>query len=181
MNNFAFAVASAVNLVFLVHTLRLGAAWIGIVLAGGSATAMLGAALTPRLARVVGQERIIWVSLVVAGGFGLLVPLAHSGPLTVLVIAGLAGGEFGQIVYAISSVTLRQRVVPACLLGRVSATMRFLLMGLFPLGAVLGGLAGSAIGPRGTLWISGALIAVSWLPIACRRQVAVAEPDCRKC
>ncbi|GAA1129843.1 MFS transporter [Kribbella jejuensis] len=165
VNNFAFAIASAVNLVFLVRTLRLTPAWIGVVLAAGSATAMLGAAVTPRLARRFGSERIIWGSLVVAGVLGLLVPLAQPGWFVVLAIIGFAAGELGQIVYAISSVSLRQRIVPARLLGRVGATMRFVLMGLFPLGALLGGVAGSTIGPRGTLWISGALIAVSWIPV----------------
>jgi hypothetical protein len=164
VNNFSFAVASAVNLVFLVRTLRLSPAWVGIVLAAGSATAMLGAAVTPRLARRFGAERIIWGSLVVAGALGLLVPLARPGRLVVLAVLGFAAGELGQIVYAISSVTLRQRIVPAYLLGRVNATMRFVLMGLFPLGALLGGVAGSTIGARGTIWISGGLIALSWLP-----------------
>ena len=165
INNFAFAIASAVNLVFLVRTLRLTPAWIGVVLAAGSATAMLGAAVTPRLARRFGPERIIWGSLVVAGVLGLLVPLAQPGWFVMLAVIGFAAGELGQIVYAISSVSLRQRIVPAQLLGRVGATMRFVLMGLFPLGALLGGVAGSTIGPRGTLWISGALIALSWLPV----------------
>jgi MFS family permease len=173
VNNFAFAVASAVNLVFLVRTLRLSPTWVGIVLAAGSATAMLGAAVTPRLARRFGSERIIWGSLVVAGVFGLLVPLAQPGWLVALAVQGFAAGELGQIVYAISSVTLRQRIVPTYLLGRVNATMRFLLMGLFPLGALLGGLAGSSIGTRGTLWISGGLIALSWFPV----HLALSRPD----
>ena len=165
VNNFAFAVASAVNLVFLVRTLRLSPTWVGLVLAAGSATAMLGAAVTPRLARRFGSERIIWGSLIVAGMLGMLVPLAQPGWLVAPAVLGFAAGELGQIVYAISSVTLRQRIVPAYLLGRVNATMRFVLMGLFPLGALLGGVAGSTVGARGTIWISGGLIALSWLPV----------------
>lgn len=165
VNNFAFAVSSAVNLVFLVRTLRLTPTWVGIVLAAGSVTAMLGAALTPRLARWFGPERIIWVSLLFAGVLGLLAPFAQPGRLTVLAVIGLAAGEFGQVVYAITSVTLRQRVVPSELLGRVNATMRFLLMGLFPLGALLGGILGTAFGARATLLIAGGMIAVSWLPV----------------
>jgi MFS family permease len=156
-----------------VRTLRLNPTWVGIVLAVGSATAMLGAALTPRLGRRFGAERIIWGSLVVAGVFGLLVPLAQPGWLVVLAVLGFAAGELGQIVYAISSVTLRQRIVPAYLLGRVNATMRFVLMGLFPLGALLGGVAGSTIGTRATVWISGGLIAFSWLPV----YFALSRPD----
>jgi hypothetical protein len=127
--------------------------------------AMAGAALTPRLARRFGAERIIWLSLAVTGPLGLLGPLAQPGWLVVLMVVGTAVGEFGQIVYAISNVTLRQRVVPDHLLGRVNATMRFLLMGLFPLGALLGGTLGTVLGLRLTLFVSGALILVSWLPV----------------
>jgi MFS family permease len=174
VNNFAFAIASAVSVLFLVRTLRLTPSLVGVVLAVGSVAAMAGAAMTPRLARRFGAERIIWLSLAVTGPLGLLGPLAQPGWLVVLLVFGTAVGELGQIVYAISNVTWRQRVVPDHLLGRVNATMRFLLMGLFPLGAVLGGLAGSTIGTRGTLWISGGLIALSWLPV--HRALASGSP-----
>ncbi|HET6739974.1 MAG TPA: MFS transporter [Kribbella sp.] len=165
VNNFAFAIASSVNVVFLVRTLRLTPALIGVVLAVGSVAAMAGAALTPRLARRFGAERIIWLALAVTGPVGLFGPLAQPGWLVVLMVISSAVGEFGQIVYAIGNVTLRQRVVPGELLGRVNATMRFLLMGLFPLGALLGGVLGTIAGPRVTLLICGALILVSWLPV----------------
>jgi MFS family permease len=165
VNNFAFAIASSVNVVFLVRTLRLTPALIGVVLAVGSVAAMAGAALTPRLARRFGAERIIWLALAVTGPLGLFGPLAQPGWLVVLMVISSAVGEFGQIVYAIGTVTLRQRVVPGELLGRVNATMRFLLMGLFPLGALLGGVLGTVVGPRVTLLICGALILVSWLPV----------------
>jgi hypothetical protein len=42
-------------------------------------------------------------------------------------------------------------VVPPAILGRVNATMRFLVMGALPLGALLGGSLGSLIGVRATL------------------------------
>jgi MFS family permease len=154
-----------VSFIFMVRTLRLTPPMVGIVLAAGSVTAMLGAALTPRLARRFGSRRIMWLGLAVTGPIGLLGPLAQPGWLALLLVAGIAAGEFGQIVYAITNVTLRQRLVPAQLLGRVNATMRFLLMGLFPLGALIGGAFGSLIGPRLTLVVSAGLIAVSWLPV----------------
>jgi uncharacterized membrane protein YoaK (UPF0700 family) len=43
--------------------------------------------------------------------------------------------------------------------------MRFLMMSLFPLGALLGGTLGQFLGLRATLWLSGAIIAVSALPV----------------
>jgi len=48
----------------------------------------------------------------------------------------------------------------------VTATMSFLIMGLFPLGAITGGVLGELIGLRGTLWVSGAVMLLSPMPIA---------------
>ncbi|WP_219468230.1 hypothetical protein [Nonomuraea rhizosphaerae] len=51
------------------------------------------------------------------------------------------------------------------MLGRVNATVRFLTMGLFPLGALLGGVLGELAGVRATLWPAGAIVVVSPLPL----------------
>jgi MFS family permease len=163
--NLAFAIASAVSIVFMVRTLHLSPTAIGIVMALGSVTVMAGAALTPRLARTVGSARIIWVALAVSGPIGLLTPLARPGWLVVFLVLGIAAGEFGQIVYAITNVTVRQQLCPPHLLGRVNATMRFLIMGMLPLGALLGGTLGELVGLRVTLWVSGAVITLSTLPV----------------
>jgi Na+/melibiose symporter-like transporter len=158
LSNFAFAIASAVTIVFAGRTLGLPAALIGLLIAAGSGTVMAGAALTPRLAARFGSARIIWLSLAVTGPLNLLGVLAQPGRLVLLLLVGIAAGEFGQIVYAITSVSLRQQVCPERLLSRVNATMRVAIMGLFPLGAVLGGLLGDAVGPRLTLAVSGAVL-----------------------
>ena len=68
-------------------------------------------------------------------------------------------------MYAITNVTVRQRLCPAHMLGRVNATMRFLIMGMFPLGALIGGVLGELIGVRATLWVSGGIIVLSTLPV----------------
>ncbi|MFI5908386.1 MFS transporter [Dactylosporangium sp. NPDC051541] len=164
-SNFAFAVASAVTVLFMVRTVGLSPTGIGIVLALSSLTVIAGAAATPRLARRVGSARIVWLSLAVTGPVGLLGPLARPGWPVVLLVIGAAAGEFGQIVYAISNVSLRQRLCPEHLLGRVNATMRFLMMGMFPLGALLGGGLGQYAGLRPTLWLAGGIIACAALPV----------------
>jgi MFS family permease len=151
--------------VFMVRTLGLSATGVGVVVAIGSVSVMAGAAATPRLARTFGSARIIWLSLAVSGPVGLLVPLARPGWLVALLIIGTAAGELGQIVYAIANVTLRQLLVPPHVLGRVNATMRFLIMAMFPLGAIVGGVLGEFAGLRATLWLSGALIVLSALPV----------------
>ncbi|MFB4278135.1 MULTISPECIES: MFS transporter [unclassified Nonomuraea] len=163
--NFSFAMASAVSFIFMVRTIGLPPTVIGIVLALGSVTVMIGAALTPRLARRFGSARIIWLSLAVTGPVTLLGPLAGPGWAAALLVVGTAAGELGQIVYAVTSVSLRQHLCPGHLLGRVNATMRCFMMGLFPLGALLGGMLGEVAGPRATLWAAGAIIVLSPLPV----------------
>jgi MFS family permease len=165
MSNLAFAIASAVTFIFLSRSLLLPPSAIGFVVAVGSITVMIGAALTPRLSRRFGSARIVWLALAVTGPITLLGPFAQPGWLVLLVVVGGAAGEFGQIIYAITSLSLRQRLCPDEILGRVNATMRFLIMGAFPLGALVGGALGEAIGLRATLFVSQAVIAVSALPV----------------
>lgn len=165
MSNFAFAIASAVIVIFLSRTLLLPPSMIGLVVAFGSILVIVGAALTPRLSRQFGSARIVWLVLAVTGPITLLVPFSQPGWLVLLGAVGGAVGEFGQIVYAITSVSLRQRLCPDQILGRVNATMRFLIMGVFPLGALIGGALGEAIGLRATLFIAHAVIIAAALPV----------------
>jgi hypothetical protein len=92
-------------------------------------------------------------------------PFAQPGWSVALIVVSIAVGEFGQIIYAVTNVSLRQRLCPDRMLGRVNATMRFLIMGLFPLGAIVGGILGETIGLRGTLWVSGGIMALSPVPL----------------
>lgn len=156
LTNVSFAIASAVNMIYLSRVLDLSAAGIGLVIAAGSAVAMAGAAVTPWLSRRLGSARIVWLSLAVPVPLTVLVLFARPGALVLLLVVGIAAGEFGQMVYAITSVSLRQRICPATMLGRVNATMSVAIMGLFPVGALTGGALGDLIGARLTLAVAGA-------------------------
>jgi len=108
-----------------------------------------------------------------------LILAAARGPLTVVVLVVLVGqllGGLGPPLYAIPQRTLRQALVPAHLLGRANASWRFLVFGAQPLGALLGGVLGAAIGLRAALVVGslGILIAVTWAtrsPLRTLRQI----------
>lgn len=176
LSNFSFAIASAVNMVFLSRTLGLSPALIGLVIAVGSVTVMVGAAFTTRLSRAVGSVRIVWLSLAVTAPLSLLGAFAQPGWWTLLIVLGIAAGEFGQIVYAITQVSVRQQICPDRVLGRVNATMQVVVMGLFPVGAIVGGLLGDAIGARWTLIVAGILLlacpVILWASLGGVREVA---------
>lgn len=62
-------------------------------------------------------------------------------------------------------VSLRQRMTPDDLLGRMNATFRFLLTGALAVGAALSGVLGELVGVRATLWAGAAVIALAFLPV----------------
>jgi MFS family permease len=171
LGNFSFALASAVTIIFLSRTIGLSPALIGVVIAAGSVTVMIGAAFTTRLARFFGSARIVWVSLAITAPLSAMGAFAQPGWWSLLIVGGMAAGELGQIVFSITNVSLRQRICPDRILGRVNATVQVLILALFPLGALLGGALGQLIGARWTLLVAGgvALICPVILYAALRR------------
>lgn len=58
-----------------------------------------------------------------------------------------------MLVYNVTVVAWRQAYVPPQLIGRVVATMRFLLYGTIPIGGLLGGALAGWIGVREAMWV----------------------------
>ena len=74
-------------------------------------------------------------------------------------MVGLFSFMVTAVVYNTAQISYRQTVTPPNLLGRMNASVRFLVSGMMPLGAVVGGVLGSWIGVRETLWVA---VAGSW-------------------
>ena len=96
--------------------------------------------------------------------FGLLVALAAAGWLVWLGAFGFGVSMFGGVVYNIAQVSFRQGLTPERLLGRMNATMRFLVWGTMPIGGLLAGVLGQFVGVRETVWIGMAGCCLAFLP-----------------
>ncbi|MEU7041051.1 MFS transporter [Streptomyces varsoviensis] len=153
LGNFFSALLLSVQTVFLVRVLDLPPAAIGLMLSSSAVGGLAGALCAGRLARGLGQARIIWLSALVSGPFALLWPLAGHGAAAGLFAAGSAVVFFGAVVYNVAQVSFRQLLCPPRLLGRMNATMRFLVWGTMPLGALAGGAVAGAYGPRAAVWV----------------------------
>ena len=82
------------------------------------------------------------------------VPLAPpDDPFWVLVIGGVFVG-FGVVVYNVNQVGLRQAITPDRMLGRMNATMRLIVWGTIPIGALIGGILGTVFGLQPALWVA---------------------------
>ncbi|MGH9075632.1 MAG: MFS transporter, partial [Acidimicrobiales bacterium] len=126
---------------------------------------VVGAVSASAVARRLGSARALWVSMLVAEPFGLLLPLTFPGPGLALFAAGSFVVALGGTVYNVNQVSFRQALCPTRLLGRMNATMRFLVWGTLPLGGLLGGALGTWLGNRGALWVAvaGEGLAALWL------------------
>lgn len=61
-------------------------------------------------------------------------------------------------------VSLRQRLTPDPLLGRMNATFRFMLTGALALGAATSGLLTELTTLNTTLWTGATITALAWIP-----------------
>jgi predicted MFS family arabinose efflux permease len=159
------AANTAVLVVFLVRTVHLSSGGIGLLLSVGAVGGLLGALLSGAFTRWVGQARAIWVAALIAAPTELLEPMTHHDWRLVFAATTLFFASVGAVVYNVAQVSFRQAICPRPLLGRMNATMRFLVWGTMPLGGLLGGLLASAFGLRNALWISaiGAQFAPLWV------------------
>lgn len=160
------AVVYAVVILYMVRQLGLRPAAIGLVFAAGNVGFLAGAIVSGRLAARTGIGRAIVVGEAVGALGALAIPLAPRQAAVPLLVAGMAVSTFGSTVYNVNQVSLRQAITPARLHGRMNATMRFMVWGTLPLGSLLGGALGTAIGLRPTLWVGAAGGLVAVLPVA---------------
>ncbi|MFE7562622.1 MFS transporter [Kitasatospora sp. NPDC057500] len=165
LSNLFGAVLMAVQTVYWVRVLGLSPAAIGILLSTTAVGGLAGALCAGRLAARLGQARLIWLAPLTTAPFALLWPLADGAFGAVLFAVGGVVVLFGAVVYNVAQVSFRQSLCPPRLLGRMNATMRFLVWGTLPLGALLGGTVADASGPRTALWLCAAGFVVIPVPL----------------
>jgi predicted MFS family arabinose efflux permease len=163
--NLFFGAYLAMLAFFLAGDLALDAGTVGLIFAAGGAGGVLGALVARRFAGLVGQGPAIWMSAAFAAPFGLLVPLAEPGWRLWLAAAGLLAVWMGAVAYNVVQVSFRQALTPDHLLGRMNATMRFLVWGTMPVGGMLGAVLGDAVGARTTLTIAAVGTMFAFLPV----------------
>ena len=151
-------------LVFLARQLELSTSGIGLVLSVMASGGFTGALLARRLIARIGRGPAIWLAPLCTAPAAALLPATAAGAPRWLAVAGLALLSFGGVVRLIAQAGLQQRVTPDRLLGRMSATVRFVQWGSMPVAALLGGTLGGLFGPSAVLWIGAAGMTAAFLP-----------------
>ncbi len=132
----------------------------------GAVGGLLGAFIATRIQRWVGEGRTIPLSALLFAPFAALVPLAGDVvPAMPALMLSMFGFGFAVLVYNITQVSFRQRLCPRPLLGRMNASIRFVVWGTMPIGSFIGGILGHQLGIRPVLWIGVAGTLLSVLPV----------------
>ena len=158
-------IAFAIMPVYLYRTLGLSPATVGAIGGIGGAGVLLGALIASRAATSLGVGPVIVGSLLVSAISFLLVPLASPAVAFWFVAIAFFVGGMTSVVYNVNQVSLRQAITPEHFLGRMNATMRFLVWGTIPIGSLIGAGLSEVIGVPMTIWVGAILGILAFLPV----------------
>jgi MFS family permease len=162
VNTFCGQLGNATLVLLATRTLHLDARGYGLLLAGAAIGSLFGGLVSARVIERAGARAALLTALatnaVVFVGIGL-------SPNAIALGALLAVNGFVITLWNIVTVSLRQQIVPAELLGRVNSVYRMLGWGLIPLGALAGGLVAHAFGLRAPYPVAGVLRGLALLTV----------------
>jgi hypothetical protein len=157
----------AVFAVYVYRELKLSPAEVGTIGGIGGAGVLLGALIANRVASAIGVGRAILVSAALFGPANILVPIAPRELAFPFIALSFFISSVNNVIYNVNQVSLRQAITPERMLGRMNATMRFLVWGTIPIGSIIGGLLATVpfIGTHNAIWIGTILSCFAFLPI----------------
>ena len=162
--NFFGNIIFAVYLVFAVRELGLGPGVIGLIFAVSNIGYLLGALAANRLSRRFGVGPTIVIGAAGSSSLLLLAVAPESNPIPFLIGAQAISG-MGVPIYNITQVSFRQAITPERLQGRMNSVMRFVVWGVMPLGALIGGALATWFSLRTAIWVGAIGMTLAVLPV----------------
>jgi MFS family permease len=156
LSNLASTATDAVMALYVVDPgpMGLSEAGFGLILLPFAVGSLLATPFVERVQRRFGNMKSLLGAIVLFPVWQICLALTAAVPPFVL--ATLSAG-FVNVIWNVITVSLRQRIAPDHLLGRVNAGYRLLAWGTMPIGAAMGGILGELIGLRGVFWVSAGL------------------------
>lgn len=158
--NASSGAADAVLVLYSLEVLHLSNFGYGVLLALLAIGGLLGTVLAGPVNRALGLRSVVLGAAGIQGV--LLVAVGLSSALATAALAMLLIGTTSMI-WNVLTVSLRQRIVPADLLGRVTSSYRVIGLGAMPIGAALAGLLAKTFTLHTPYLVSGLAILVATL------------------
>jgi MFS family permease len=187
ISNLCGTIGASMLLVLLNGELGLSPFLCGLVFTAEAVGGLLGSLVTVQVAARLGQGPAMCASVVASGLlWALALPMFQSDWRFAVGVALQGLGWVAFMTFKINSVAFRQRLCPKPLLGRMTASVRFVVWGAMPVGALVGSVLGQYIGVREAMWVGvlGELFAVIPLLLSPLRRMrelpgepGLTEPD----
>jgi len=165
--NFFGFIGAALVVLFASRDLMLSPGIIGLALGVGASGGVLGATLATRLSKWIGVGPLVAIASVVLSSANVILAFDDGSQLMRAIIFGAAEFVFAFAVmcFDIPLGAVQASVTEQGMRSRVSGAFLSINFGVRPIGALLGGLLGSWLGPRETLLIAGigGMLSVLWL------------------
>jgi MFS family permease len=174
--------AVVVQILFATRTLGLSEQAVGLSYMGMGVGTILASVLGRRISVRVGPGPCLVLGFAVCGAGWLLLAVAPVGAYGVAAFAlMLMLFSTGAVLVFINFLALRQAVTPPHLLGRMTSTMRWLILIPAGPGALIGGWLGELFGLRAALAFAGGgallLALLAWRAPVIRNVRALPRPD----
>jgi MFS family permease len=157
-----------VFILFMTRQLKLHPFVIGLVFSSSGVGSLIGALVATPLARRLGYGPVIVGAIAVAAVTAFMVPLAAILPrplmITDLVVMHVLDAA-SIIAYNVNQRTVRTTSTPGALQGRMNASIRLVVMGVAPLGTLIGGFLGGSVGLVPTLVVAACGLLLALIPI----------------
>jgi MFS family permease len=136
MFNATSVMTAATYVLFVQEILGLEAAAFGLLMTAGAVGGVIGSQMAPAVARWLGKGTTLFVGMMV-----FIVSVAVTGLTSsaIVVWSMFLVSSFFVVVWNVITVSLRQRIIPDRLLGRVNSVYRFFGWGMMSVGAIIGG------------------------------------------
>jgi MFS family permease len=175
-------IAFATFAVYVYRVLGLTPELVGLIGGIAGAGVLIGALSASRIAERFGVGRAIIWPVAIGGPVGLLVAVAPADNAFPFIAVALFIGGITNVIYNVNQVSLRQAITPHDFLGRMNATMRFLVWGTIPIGSLIGAGLSELIGVRTTVWIGSVLgllpfLFVFFSPVRGLVKIPTTDPD----
>ncbi len=166
--NAAAMIHGATFVLFAQDVMNVGPFIFGIIGFGGAIGGLIGGWIAPKISEWLGSGTALALSVGVMTLIPLLIGLIAWWPL-VIVLFGIESVFI--LVWNVITVSLRQTIIPAELLGRVNSVYRFFAWGMIPIGAAFGGvlvwaverLADRDLALRSTWFVASAIFGIVFL------------------
>jgi MFS family permease len=146
----------------------------GLLFATIAAGSLVGAILADPIIRRLGRSRSLAQGIL--GGVGTVGIAAVTTSPPVIAAAFLVGGVTNAL-WNVVAVSLRQRITPDRILGRINSSYRLVAWGTRPLGAAAGGLLGQLLGLRAVFAVAAALILATLLGMTQISEAAIGAAE----